>query len=323
MAYFEKRANGWRAQIRRKGYPSISATFPTRSEAERWAAEIEGDMSRARFVDTREAQQTTLGDALLRYRREITDFKKGAAQESTRIARWLEHPLARRPLGSIRSADLAEYRDESLKRLSASTVRLNLAIISHLYTIAIKEWGIEGLSNPCRSLRLPSTARNARDRRPTSNELERLYKAAGEINPELPVIIELAIETGMRRGELLGLQRSHIKGKVAHLEDTKNGERRNVPLSARARSLLSSLPARIDGKVFSLKPDSVSNYFARACAAAGIDDLRFHDLRHEATSRLFERGFSMMEVASITGHKTMSMLKRYSHLSPDALADRM
>src|SRR5690606_41743486 len=81
MAYFEKRANGWRAQIRRKGYPSISATFPTRSEAERWAAEIEGDMSRARFVDTREAQQTTLGDALLRYRREITDFKKGAAQE--------------------------------------------------------------------------------------------------------------------------------------------------------------------------------------------------------------------------------------------------
>src|SRR5690606_30167837 len=178
MAYFEKRANGWRAQIRKKGYPSLSATFPTRSEAERWAAEIEGDMSRARFVDTREAQQTTLADALKRYQREISDHKKGAAQESARIARWLGHPLARRPIGSIRSSDLAEYRDNALKSLSPSTVRLNLAIISHLFTIAIKEWGIEGLTNPCRSLRMPSTTSNARERRPTTAELERLYKAA-------------------------------------------------------------------------------------------------------------------------------------------------
>lgn len=323
MAYFEKRGSTWRAQIRRKGYPTLSATFDTKAEAQRWAAEVEGDMSRARFVDVREAEQTSLAEALERYRREVSVHKKGAAQEGIRINAWIKTPLGERSLASLKSSDLAKWRDDELKAgKSTATVRLCLAIISHLYTVAAKEWGIEGITNPCRNLRMPPSSK-ARDRRPTAAELSRIILEAGKIHAEMPVIIELASITAMRRSELAALRREQIKGKAVYLEDTKNGERRSVPLSSRARELLASLPARIDGRVFSLATHSISHYFRRACESAEVENLRFHDLRHEATSRLFEMGLNMMEAAAISGHKTLSQLKRYTHLSPDDLADKL
>lgn len=324
MAYYEKRGEAWRAQIRRKGYPTLSATFDTKAEAQRWAAEIEGDMSRARFVDIREAESTTLASALERYRNEVTIGKKGARQESLRIERWMESPYGLKTLAAIKSSHMAAYRDAELKRgVSTATVRLNLAIISHLYTVAAKDWGIEGLANPCKNLRMPKGSKQ-RERRPTGQELQALYRASAEINAQLPVIIELAVETAMRRSELVMLRKDQVRGKVAFLEDTKNGERRSVPLSKRALDLLAGQPTPIGGgRYFSLTVNTVSNYFPKACEAAGVDGLRFHDLRHEATSRLFERGFNMMEVASITGHKTLAMLKRYTHLSPQDLAERL
>ena len=280
-------------------------------------------MSRKRFVDTREAESTTLAEALERYEREVSKQKKGARQEKTRIKVWSESKYGSKSLAEMRSSDLAEYRDARLAEgVSTNTVRLSLALISHLYTVAIKDWGIEGLNNPVAKLRMPKGSRE-RDRRPTSAELTRVLKAAADIHHEMPAVIEIAIETAMRRSELLTLRRENVKAKHALLEDTKNGSRRLVPLSLRARTLIESLPARIDGSVFSLAPHSVSQYFLRACRAAGVEDLHFHDMRHEGTSRLFEKGLSIMEVASITGHKTMSMLKRYTHLCPDALADKL
>lgn len=324
MATYEQRPGGaWRAKIRRKGYPPLSATFDTKADAQRWAAEVEGDMSRSRFVDMREAERTTLTEALDRYYLEVSSSKKGARQELTRVNKWKKHPLAGKGLAALRSSDFAAYRDEALKAgKSVSTVKLDLAIVSHLFTVAIKDWGIQGLSNPITKIRMPKGA-TERDRRPMSIELQGVIKAAGEINAEMPAIIELAIETAMRRSELLGLRRENVKAKHVLLEDTKNGTRRLVPLSSKARMLLDGLPARLDGMVFSLAPHSVSQYFLRACKAAKVQDLHFHDMRHEGTSRLFEKGLSIMEVASITGHKTMSMLKRYTHLCPDTLADKL
>lgn len=280
-------------------------------------------MSRKRFVDTREAESTTVAEALARYSREVSPQKKGARQELTRIKTWSESKYGRKSLAELRSSDLADYRDARLADgLSTNTVRLMLALISHLYTVAIKDWGIEGLSNPVTKLRMPKGSRE-RDRRPSSSELAKVIKAAAGIHHEMPVVIEVAIETAMRRSELLMLDRGNVRAKHVLLQDTKNGSRRLVPLSLRARALIESLPARIDGKVFSLAPHSVSVYFLRACNQAGVENLHFHDLRHEGTSRLFEKGLSIMEVASITGHKTMSMLKRYTHLCPDALADKL
>lgn len=324
MAYYEKRGESWRAQIRRKGYPTLSASFDTKAEAQRWAAEIEGDMSRARFVDIREAESTTLFEALKRYQSEVSAGKKGEKQEKVRIQKWQDSDLSHKSLASVRSSDMAAYRDAELKAgKSTATVRLDLAIISHLYTVAAKDWGIEGLTNPCRAIRMPKGSKQ-RERRPTSDELKVIYALAADMNPELPVIIELAVETAMRRSELVMLRKDQLRGKVAYLEDSKNGERRSVPLSSRALALLEGLPTPIaGGRYFHLKTHTVSNYFPLVCEKAGIADLRLHDLRHEATSRLFERGFTLMEVASITGHKTLAMLKRYTHLSPHDLAEKL
>ncbi|MEB0078071.1 site-specific integrase [Pseudomonas sp. CCI3.2] len=324
MASYEKRGESWRAQIRRKGHPSLSATFDTKAEAQRWAAEIEGDMSRSRFVDTREAESTTLFKALERYENEVTKHKKGSKQEAVRIHKWQVSAYALKSLAGIRSSDMAEYRDAQIKLgRSPATVRLDLAVISHLYSTASKDWGIEGIKNPCQSIRMPKGSKE-RNRRPSAAELKKIYKFAKELSAELPVIIELAVETAMRRSELVMLRKDQIRGKVVFLEDTKNGERRSVPLSSRALELLRGLPTPIDeGRYFHLLPDTISNYFPLVCEKAEIVDLRFHDMRHEATSRLFERGLSLMEVASITGHKTLAMLKRYTHLSPHDLAEKL
>jgi len=322
MATYVKRGNSWQAQIRRKGYPTMTATFDTKGEATKWANGIEGDMSRSKYVDSSKADQTTLAAALNKYTK-ISDGKKGSKQEAVRIKRWLKHPLAEKYLSAITSSDLATYRDERLKQnVATATVRLELAILSHLYSVAAKEWHMTGLTNPCKNIRLPKGSLE-RDRRPTTAELKKVCEAARVINPELPVIIELAADTAMRRTELVMLQREQIRGRVAYLEDSKNGERRRVPLSTKALDLIKSMPERTDGRVFSISPQSVSNYFVRAVQAAEVVDLHFHDLRHEATSRLFELELGIMEVAAITGHKTLSMLKRYTHLSPEKLADKL
>lgn len=323
MATYTKRGTSWKAQIRRKGYPNLTATFDTKAEAMRWAGAIEGDMNRSKYVDNREADRTTLATLLGRYEREVSKKKKGELQEKPRIARWLRHPLSEKYMSAITSSDIAAYRDERLKTgVATATVRLELALLSHLFSIASKEWHMEGLNNPCKNIRLPKGAAE-RDRRPTTKELAAICEKAKEIHIELPVLIELAADTAMRRTELVTLRRDQIRGRVAYLEDTKNGERRAVPLSSRALEMIKALPARIDGRIFSLSPQTVSNYFPLACQAAGVKDLTFHDLRHEATSRLFERDLGLMEVAAITGHKTLSMLKRYTHLSPESLAAKL
>lgn len=322
MATYNKRGSSWQAQIRRKGYPTMTATFDTKGEAVKWASGIEGDMARSKYVDKSKADQTTLAAALDKYLK-ISDGKKGSKQEAVRIKRWLKHPLAEKYLSAITPSDLATFRDERLKQnVATNTVRLEIAILSHLYSVAAKEWHMEGLTNPCKQIRLPKGSKE-RDRRPTTAELKKVCEAARVINPELPVIIELAADTAMRRSELVLLRREQIRGRVAYLEDTKNGDRRRVPLSTKALELIKGMPENTDGRVFSISPQSVSNYFVRAVQAAEVVDLHFHDLRHEATSRLFELNLDLMEVAAITGHKTLSMLKRYTHLSPDRLADKL
>jgi integrase len=130
----------------------------------------------------------------------------------------------------------------------------------------------------------------------------------------------------MRRGELLSVEWVNVdlNKRTALLPITKNGESRGVLLSSRALSVLRSLPPSTTGRVFGeLTADALKLSFRRAVARAGITGLRFHDLRHEATSRLFEKGLNVMKVASVTGHKTLQMLKRYTHLNAVDLAARL
>lgn len=335
----------WQAKIRREGYKSVSKTFTSKADAEAWARQIEGEMDRGVFVSRTEAENTTLHEALTRYANEITPRKKGAAQELTRIKRWQKHPLAVRRLSTIKGSDIAKFRDDRRAEGKAeNTIRLDLALLSHFFEVARKDWGMESLGNPVKAIRLPSGSKQ-RDRRLHGEEQRYLLTALEKSSqPIARPIVELAIESAMRQSEILRLRWEDIdfSRKIAFLAETKNGESRTVPLSSRAIQTLNALPRPIDGgRIFSISQDRLIRTFQRACivgkaqylkdcaqegkktADAFLDDLRFHDLRHEATTRLFELGLDMMEVASISGHKTLSMLKRYTHLRAEDLAHKL
>lgn len=323
MATITKRGGVWQAKVRRKGHPTFTSTHGTRAEAEAWAAAVERDLGHGRQPAAIAADRLTLGDALERYRDEVTPKKKGAKQESYRLTRWLAHPYASRALSSLRGADFTAYRDRRLADgASPATVRLELALVSNVYTRCAKEWGLEGLQNPLASMVLPKPGKG-RERRLRAGEEAALLDAAARVDARLPAVIRWALETAMRRGEIAGLQWHDIdqNAKVATLRDTKNGETRTVPLSSRA---LAALPVAKPGPVFGVSAKWISHAFAACCREAGIEDLRFHDLRHEATSRLFELGrFNVVEISMITGHKDLHMLRRYTHLSARQLAERL
>jgi integrase len=326
MATILKRGDSWQAKVRRKGYPPISRTFDSKADADKWARLVEGEMDRGAFIDRREADSTTLDMALDRYGREVTPRKKGAKQELLRIRAWRRDPLAKFALSNLRGSDLAAWRDRRLAAgTSPTTVRNDLALISHLFTIAIKEWGLVSLSNPIDKIKVPAAAR-ARDRRLVGDEETRLLTACeASACSWLAPLVRLALATAMRQGELLVLDWASVDRtrRVAHLHDTKNGDSRDVPLSSAALAALDALPHSIDGRVFPITRDVLDAHFRKALVAAGIDNFRFHDLRHEATSRLFEKGLNPMEAAAVTGHKTLQMLKRYTHLRAEDLAVKL
>jgi len=362
MATFRRRGRySWEAQIRRRGWPSQTKTFDTKAEAEAWAAMIESEMNRGVWLDRSEAESTTLHMLLNRYETEVVPALKGAVRERSVLHLWRQTPMATRTVATIRSGDIAQQRDNWLAQgLAPATVLRRLARLSHLFNTARREWGMESLSNPVELVRKP-TPNNARTRRvviPPSitrhrgraqDELSRVIEASE--SRVLPTIITLAVETAMRRGEIVALRWEHIDldRHVAHLPETKNGNSRDVPLSPVAvDALIALLPARdgiarrhrrpvvptaLRGPVFAVHPDGITQAFERAllrarltyeaeCVARNqvadpqfLRNLRFHDLRHEATSRLASR-FQLHELAKITGHRDTRMLLRYFH--PDA-----
>ena len=360
----------WHVQVRKKGFPTQTKTFDTKTEAEAWAKMIESEMNRGVWLDRSEAENTTLRELLDRYEVELVPSLKGAIRERSVLSLWRLTPLSSRMVATIRSGDIAQQRDAWLADgLAPATVLRRLARLSHLFNTARKEWGMESVANPVELVRKPSVA-NARTRRiaaPTAtasrrngraqSELERII-AASE-SRLLPMIIRLAVETAMRRGEIAALRWEHIDldRRVAHLPETKNGNSRDVPLSQVAINALAGVlpqhgastvrqrkvPAvsySLRGKVFDLQPDGITQAFERAlqraraeyeheCKERGheadsnfLRDLRFHDLRHEATSRLASL-FQLHELAKITGHRDTRMLLRYYHPKAEDLAKKL
>ena len=336
MAYFRKRSGAWEATIDKKGFNRISRTFGTKTEAEVWARHLENEMDRGIFVSRKESENTALAAALDRYIQEVSVLKKSHRTEKLYAGTW-KKAFGPRSLASITSTDIAKYRDNRLKEVSENMVRLEMALLSHLFTIAIKEWGMTGLVNPVMQIRKPKLPRG-RDRRLSPGELERIIAASG--SPVLPDIVRFALETGMRQAEIAGMawDMVDLKKRTVTLLVTKSGEKRIVPLSSEAVRILSGLVRRIDGKVWGIASHSVAVAYRRAVARARsayekeyeekrekpdpsfLVNLTFHDLRHEATSRFFEKGLNPMQVAAITGHKTLQMLKRYTHLKAEDLA---
>jgi integrase len=355
MAYIAQRGAFWRAEVRRRGLTPIYRTFDTRQQAQQWARRIESEIDCGAYIDRTSAERTTLREAMLRYQREIVPTKQHPKQENHRIAKWLEHDLAHRTLANLRGADFALYRDARRDAGRAeNTIRLELQLVSHIFEIARKEWGMEGLQNPLKNIRKPSGSR-ARDRRLRPGEFETLLPLlSSSSNPWAAPAFELAIEPSLRQGTLFALTWEWVDIQTRlitfppQVRSVGNKGVPNVlPLSLRAVAVLRNLaaiaegdarfdaartrfgpvnvnPHALSGPVFGATANAVLCVWKRALNKANesvpnIEELRWHDLRHEAASRLFEKGLHPIEVASITGHKSMQMLKRYTHLRPSDL----
>lgn len=324
----ELESGKWQVQVRHRGIRPIAKTFKTKTEAARWARLLESEFDRGVFVDRSEAERITISELIDRYLSEVTPKKKSARREKQRLEGLKRHFGAFSP-ASLRSAHIAEYRDARLNAgLAGATVVKELNSLSHLFEVAAKDWGIPIPSNPAKQVRRPKVARG-RERRLITGEESRLFAACTASRASmLGPVVRFALETGMRMGEILSLEWRNVDAhnRVATLPDTKTGDARQVPLSSAAMAAIQSLPRHIsDGRVFWTwsRTDSLENAWRRAVKSAGITDLRFHDLRHEAVSRLFEADLNPMEVACISGHKTLQMLKRYTHLKATELVKKL
>jgi len=244
MATIRKLRGRWQAAVRRKGAQPRSKSFDSKSDAERWARSLEAELDRnGALPDMRPAESMTLAQLLTRYRDEVSPTKRSAVTEIARINAILRRPPCFRTMTTLSTADRAAYRDERLKTVAPATIIRELNTISHAIDTARREWNINLAQNPCKLVRCPSPPKG-RTRRLEGNEEQLLLAAAdkGRV-PYLRPLIELAVETGMRRGELLGLRWEHIdlERRVAHLPLTKNGTSRDVPLSTRAVETLRGL----------------------------------------------------------------------------------
>lgn len=322
---------GWQVRVRKRGFPVLTKTFRNKAEAQAWAKVTEAEMERGQWRDRTESEATNLVAALDRYAEEIAPRSKdGGFRVKGYIRQWKQRKIARLSLARVRSKDVADAIAEmEAEGKSANTIRLHLAVISHLYSVAATEWGMEALANPvqaakARKPRLPQ----GRDRRLVGDEEQRLLEACTHVNPELADIVILAIETAMRQGEILSMEWIRINW-IDHTcylpgELVKNETARIVPLSVRAEEALQRQQRRGTSKndrVWKYTSDGLRASYNKAVKRAGIEGLTFHDLRHEATSRFCEKGIPMMTVQAITGHKTTQMLKRYTHISGKTLVD--
>jgi integrase len=347
MAVVRKRGDfQYQAIVRKRGFPPQSRTFLHRRDAEAWARQTELAIERGDLMQaSQSAQRVTIDELLTRYLSEVSPGKGQHRNEKTRIAR-LRAAFGRFYLSALRPLDVAAWRDLRLSEgASGQTVIHDLNMLSVVINHASREWGVHVAENPVHLIRKPRP-RRPRDRRVSELEQAWLLRAADEPGtaPGLREVIVLALETSMRLSEILQLEwrRVDLTRRTVHLEETKNGESRTVALSTAAVEALQRLPRRLDGRVFHwARADSfdkpwrrcvrrAQRLFAEACAEAGktplpgfLENLRFHDLRHEATSRLFEKGLNPFEVASMTGHKSMQMLKRYTHVEASRLAAKL
>ena len=325
MASITKTPEGtYRAQVRKKGYRTISKNFTRKTSAERWARQVEVEMEKGIFVSTTEAESTTVGEILKRYEEEIAPTKKSYADINCRI-KLLDQQFGHFTLAGLTSSQIKDYRDDRLKTRKEETVRKELGVLNRVLEFAIKDCEIHlPKGNPMKNVRMPRKAKG-RERRLSHGEEQKFLEAVRGYGGYLPYIVIFALETGMRRGEIARLQWKDVDLKkcTAIARNTKNGEDRTIPLSSKAIEILRQLPLDIKGQVFPIRADSITQAFDRCRQRAGIKNLRLHDLRHEATSRFFEKGLNIIEVSSITGHKDLSMLKRYTHLRPEDLAKKL
>jgi integrase len=321
MASLTKINGRYHVRVRRKGFKAQCRTFTHKADALKWVRQIEIGLEQGRVV----SRDATLGSLIDRYIEQVSTKKKSHKKERSRLLRLRQSNLGDLYVSKITPAVIAEYRDARLKQVQPATCLRDLNLLSHVFTIAMREWGYQLPCNPVSQIRKPPASK-PRTRRLEKDEEKRLLDAlAKSRSPWAKPLVIVAIETGMRRGEILSLRWENVSlaQSYVHLPDTKNGNARDVPLSTLAKETLAELPRDISGRVFPMHFEALKSLWKRICRNLDIEDLRFHDLRHEATSRFFEKGLNVMEVATITGHKDTKMLSRYTHLRAEDLSKKL
>lgn len=317
-------------RTRLKGFPPTCASFTRLVDARRWAASIESAQREGRHFAGGEAKRHTLDQLLARYDTEVLPLKPRNARTQRQQLLWWRKELGYCLLSALTPAKIAECRDRLLREptktgraRSPATVVRYLALLSQSLSVAMKEWGWID-DNPCRKVTKPKEPRG-RVRFLDDHERERLLYACLESRNQLlyPLVV-LAIATGMRRGEMLKLRwpQVNLERAVITLEETKNGERRNVPLTGHALEQMRKLARLRRGNgdlVFpggdACGPMDFRTAWSSAIMKSTLHDFRFHDLRHTAASYLAQGGATPLDIAAVIGHKTLAMVKRYAHLS--------
>jgi integrase len=322
MANIRERKGKFQVQIRRIGSASITRTFLCKRHAVKWAMKTEIELEQGSF-NRIDLAGLSVGDLLNRYRQTVVPRKRCHQTEDRRLQRLIQDPISNILLSEITSADIAVFRDRRLSD-GIRTCQYDLSILRHMFRIAIEEWSLPIPENPATKVRKPKS-NPPRERRLEVHEYELLENGCEDTQSAyLWPIICLAIETAMRRGELLALRWEDIDldEHMAGLRMTKNGSPRQVPLTPKAIALLETIP-RTSYRVFSASSSALRMAWDRLLKRIGITNLHFHDLRHEAISRFFEMGLSVPEVALISGHKTPSQLFRYTNLRPKDLVQKL
>lgn len=316
MAAPIKDGKKWRHRVMVDGVRS-SGTFETKAAALAWEAE------KRTAQPGGVATTQTCKDAFEKYEREVSKKKKGHRWEALRLAAFGRSDLGEVRVREVNASHIAAWRDARLKSVSGETVNREMNLLSNVFTIARKEWKWI-TESPTEDVKRPKGSK-ARFRRISDDEIEQVCIALGWRNvapitkqQRIACAFLFAIETAMRVGEICALRKEHVNGRVAHVADSKNGEDRDVPLSARAMELWSMVP-----EGFGITSASVDAMFRTARdERTTIKDLHFHDTRHEATTRL-ARKLHVLDLARMTGHKDIRKLMIYYNESAEDIAAKL
>ena len=309
MGCVRKRGKSWNAQVRISGWRNFTKSFSRKSDAVIWVNELEQKLRSAHIPVDR---KIVLRDLLLKYAEEVSPSHKGMVPETCRLKSIARRWVGELDIRYLTKQHFIQYRDDRLNVVTGGSVGSELALMKRVLDKAVKKWGYGIPYNPIGDIEFPKGS-SSRTRRLTGDEKDRLLSAAlSQRNILIAPIIEFAIETGMRRTEILRLKWCNVAldNGFASLCDTKNGEDRTVPLTRWCIEVLSSV-RKDDEWVFPISANCLRLAWVRARKKADI-----HDLRHEAISRFFEIGMSAPEVALISGHKDVRQLIRYTHLNP-------
>lgn len=327
MASIRNRNGKWQARITRKGQSAVAKSFHSKQDAEKWARQVEIEFDKGSYTNVALAERTLFKDVIERYVQEVTLKTRSMKEDAYRLRALARHPVAKLCMTALTPIKVAEYRDERLTLVSAGAVIRELSYFSSIINHARREWGIS-IINPVPLVKKPATPQS-RCRMLTEEELKRLYAALTpkikSSNHWILPLTKFALESGMRRGEILGMRWNdlNLDKRIAYIPLTKNGQPRTVPLTTAAIEILHKLPRNLDGRVFPVTPFTLSAAIDRARRKAKLDDFHFHDLRHMAITRLAEKLPNLIELSAVSGHKSLAMLKRYYHPNPERLVEKL